>query len=197
MDFKDKTTAYGIMVQYGESARARTFLNNLTIQKPEHSDFVTVKNINLDYLANSDSYSVSSTDRNSLYNIGVADGFSSGYARSLYEVLTGERIEVIIPEVNVEGRSIENAKTVQPSILVYPNPVGDGLFNVSIDHLAKGEFCEMVITDATGQIKGRYAINENGIHHFEEENLSTGIYFLNIRDHIGQSLLQTKLVITN
>jgi Secretion system C-terminal sorting domain len=198
MDFKDKTTAYGIMVHYGELARASVFVNTLSTQTQEQSDFVAVQNINLDYLIQPGQYVLSETNRNYLYNVGTTDGSFNGYARSLYEVLTGERIEVEIPEVGGEDRNnVATPNIVLPVISVYPNPSGNGKFNLQIGHLSPNSTYDVSLTDATGRLHHNISITSEGIYGIGSEQMPSGLYILTIIDDSGYTLFQSKLVILN
>jgi hypothetical protein len=198
MDFKDSTTAYGIMVHYGELARATTFLNTLSVQTQEQSDFVGVQHINLDYLAQPTQYELSETDSSYLYAVGTSSGSFNGYARSLYEVLTGERIEVEIPEVGTEERSaVTPSDHDLPAILAYPNPSGNGYFNLQIGRLPQDVTYSASLVDATGRILESITIDTEGAYRIGGEQFTSGVYFLTVKDNSGNSLLQSKLVILN
>jgi hypothetical protein len=198
MDFKDKTTAYGIMVHYGELSRARTFLNSLVPQTREESDFVAVQHINLDYLGDTRHYVLSETTNNYLYSVGTLDGPFDGYARSLYEVLTSERIEVEIPEVGTEERSVSLSSDVASmDMQVYPNPSGDGIFNLSIEGLPQGNAHSTTPTDAFGRLVHKFNVSSDGVYSISSERLSPGMYFLIVRDEFGYTLFSSKLVVSN
>ncbi len=198
MDFKDRTTAYGIMVHYGELSRARTFLNSLVPQTREESDFVAVQHINLDYLGDTRHYVLGETTRNYLYSVGTLDGPFDGYARSLYEVLTGERIEVEIPEIRTEERS-EALSSLAASLvmLVYPNPSGNGIFNLSVEGLPQGAAHSAILTDAFGRLVQNVNVSTDGMYGIGSERLSPGLYFLTVRDGFGHTLFSSKLVVFN
>ncbi len=199
MDFKDKTTAYGIMVHYGELARARIFVNNIGgTQTQAQSDFIAVQNINLDYLANPAQYILSETNKNYLHGVGTTDGAFNGYARALYEVLTGERIEVEIPEVVIEDRGKAVSSKIEfPLISVYPNPSGNGLFNLQIGQLSQNATYVASLSDATGRLCHFVSMASNGTYSIGNELLPSGLYFLNVKDDSGNRLFQSKLVILN
>jgi hypothetical protein len=198
MDFKDRTTAYGIMVHYGELSRARTFLNSLVPQTREESDFVAVQHINLDYLGDTRHYILSETTKNYLYSVGTLDGPFDGYARSLYEVLTGERIEVEIPEVGTEERSESLSSDVAPLVmLVYPNPSGNGIFNLSVEGLPQGAAHSATLIDAFGRLVHNVNVSGDGVYGISSERLSPGLYYLTVRDEFGYTLFSSKLIVSN
>ena len=193
MDFNDQTTAYGIMVQHGELSRANTFLNSLHTQSDEQFNFIAVQNINLDYLEDPASYELTLTNRNLLYSIGTAAGSLNGYARSLYEILTGERIETEIP---IDWRSASETLSGQNLTLVkvFPNPLIEDFVNVSIENLAERFPCEAILTDAFGRIHSLKKIFEDGTYQLNESKLQCGIYFISVIDNLGNRIFQSKLI---
>lgn len=198
MDFKDRTTAYGIMVHYGELSRARTFLNNFAPQTREESDFVAVQHINLDYLSDTRHYVLGETTKNYLYSVGTLDRPLDGYARSLYEVLTGERIEVEIPEVGTEERSeVLSSAAALLFMLVYPNPSGNGIFNLSVEGLPQGAVHSATLTDAFGRLVYSVNVSSDGVYGIGSERLLPGLYFLTVRDGFGYTLFSSKLLVSN
>lgn len=198
MDFKDWTTAYGIMVHCEELGRARIFVNSLSTQTQDQSDFKTVQNINLDYLAQPRLYEISEANRNYLYAVGTANGALNGYARSLYEVLTGERIEVEIPDVGIEDRESSTISDAMPAaILVYPNPSSNGVFNLKIGRVPTGATYTAMLTDATGRPCHQVTITTDGEYGLSSESLPSGIYFLTVRDALSHTLFYSKLVVFN
>ncbi|MDX1910026.1 MAG: T9SS type A sorting domain-containing protein [Saprospiraceae bacterium] len=196
MDFKDKTSAYGIMVHYGELARANAFLNTLNTQTQDQSDFVVVQQINLAYLAHPADYELSEVDRNYLYTVGTSDGAFNGYARALYEVLTGERIKVEIPEVDSQERNnTGTTMATTPLISVYPNPSGNGVFNLQIGHLSQNTTYNVMVNDATGRLRHTASISKEGTYSLGNEQMPSGLYFLTIRDDSNHTLFQSKLIV--
>jgi hypothetical protein len=186
------------MVHYGELNRAGAFLNTLNAQTEEQSDFVDVQQINLAYLAHPADYELSEIDRSYLFSVGTSDGAFNGYARALYEVLTGERIEVEIPEVGGQERNdTDDLLTGLPLISAYPNPSANGIFTLKIGHLSQNTTYDVMLNDATGRLWNTTNISKEGTYSLGNEQMPSGIYFLTIRDDSNNTLFQSKLVILN
>jgi hypothetical protein len=193
MTFEDSIIAYGIMVEFGELTRARSFLNVLHPHNQEQTNFVTVQNINLDYLAHPQAYSASQSTKNQLYSIGTSDGPYNGYARSLYEVLTCERIEVDIP---IEWRSITSNinEDEQPSLRLFPNPSSDDYFTVYLNGLAEGNYHIRLITPM-GSVISEQLIRGNGEYSVGSSDITAGLYFVTLNDDIGTTILHSKILL--
>ncbi len=176
MDFLNKTTAYGIMVASSEYDRASAYLNSLETQNQEQLDFIKVQHINLDYLSNQQEYQVTSETKDYLYKVGKTDGSLNGYARSLYEVLTGERIEVEIPEVIIKRTlplSNDNLKT--SDFVVYPNPAQSDMCTLSINKVDGAQRYDVFLSDATGTVSRTWKFEANGDHSLNLDHIPSGI----------------------
>jgi hypothetical protein len=196
MDFKDMTTAYGIMVAHGELARAGAFLSSLNTQGQEQSTFVGVQNINLAYLSQPNAYELSAADSAFLSVVGRSNGAFGGYARSLYEVLTGQRIEVEIPDVSTEERQGEPLHGhVGFSASLYPNPSRSGIFNLQTAGLLQGAVCSALLFDINGREQLRYKLTSDGTYQIGSDTLPTGLYLLVVKDEAGFTLFQSKIAI--
>jgi cytoskeletal protein CcmA (bactofilin family) len=202
MDFKDKTTAYGLIVHLGDLNRARTFLNSIATQTAEQNNFKAVQNINLDYLSNPFQYVLSAENKSFLYNVGTSEnGPFDGYARSLYEILTGERIEVNIPNVAARPRSeskvSDNKKNNSEGFAIYPNPSLDGIFNLSISKMPENAIFQASLQDLTGRTLQNLEIRQSGIYQIGTSQLVQGVYLLKVEDSFNTIVYQSKLVITH
>ena len=167
MTFIDWTTAFGIMVQAGELSRADTFLNSLSTLSAEEDNFVTVQNINLDYLNNPSAYVLTQGKKDTLYSIGTTEGALNGYARSLYEVLTGERIEIEIP-IDWRGSEEITSSWIPTKVSVFPNPLIDDYFQITIENLGDKNTCQLV---------------------------PNGVYMVSVIDNLNNQLYQNKLIV--
>jgi hypothetical protein len=193
MTFEDSITAYGIMVQFGELTRARTFLSSLQPRNQEQSNFIAVQNINLDYLAHPQAYNISPSTKNQLYVIGTSDGPYNGYARSLYEVLTGERIEVDIPlEWRSSASNINNIE--HPNLTLFPNPSLDENFKVRLTGLTEGSYYIRLITPI-GQVISEQPIYGNGEYRVGLDDNNKGLFFVTVNDDGGTVILHSKILL--
>jgi hypothetical protein len=198
MDFMGKITAYGIIVHNGQITRAKTYLNTLLLQNQEQIDFVAVQNINLDYLEEPFAYELQQADKNYLFSVGTSDGTLNGYARSIYEVLTGERIEVQVPEIIIErSDSFNNSQEKIQEIRFSPNPVLNGVISIRGTNLISNEMCKISLMDLSGVNKHFWEFAASEKLDLNLIDVTTGIYFLKVVDSKGKILLQTKLVVFN
>ncbi len=195
MNFKDSTAAFGILVSNGDVSRARNLLNSITPRNSEQTNFITVQNINLDYLEDPTSYEISSQDEEDLYDIGITDGPFNGYARSLYEILTGERIEVEVPLEWRSNYSTSSNEVKHPVINVYPNPSKGNSFYVDLSQLEDGEH-NIKLTDLLGRIIAELKILGEGIYTFDKEYVPDGIYYVSIWN-MNNTLIGSKVLIAN
>lgn len=197
-DFMNKTTAYGIMVTFGEYNRARTYLESLEVQNIDESNFKWVQGINLDYLQNMFEYSLVEEDRLRLEQIGRADGSLNGYARSLYEVLTGERIEVNFaePEGSGGGERGQNAGWREDlTVSTFPNPVRNGRLSIAVSGITSTGTLRSELFDLSGRQSAYQSIVTDGTFSMDVSSLPDGVYFLKVSNTENEVLYQTKVVI--
>ncbi len=197
-EFMNKITAYGMMLYNGEIGRARTYLNALVTSTTEEYDFKAAQFINLDYLSDVKSYQLSATNKNLLYNIGKRAYPLNGYARSLYQVLTGERLELEKPNIgNRSSRGGELFSNLNEGIYSAPNPVSNGTHIIYFNSKQHDQDFKIQLVDVNGQNvyfgqsigKLEYEINTS--------DLTDGLYFLRISNQLGETAYQAKLVVMN
>lgn len=195
MNFKDSTAAFGILVSKGDISSARNLINSITPRNTEQTNFKMVQNINLDYLEDPTTYELSSQDEEDLYDIGTTDGPFNGYARSLYEILTGERIEVEVPLEWRSNSSSSSNEVKQPVITVYPNPSAGNSFYVDLSQLEDGVH-NIKLTDLLGRTVSEFKIPGDGIYTFDIEHVPDGIYYVSIWN-MNNTLIGSKVLISN
>lgn len=197
--FMNKTTAYGIMVTFGEYNRARTYLETLPAQSADEMNFKWVQGINLDYLQNMFEYNLVEADRLQLAQIGRTDGPYNGYARALYEVLTAERIEVEFAELEEPGvgeRGQTNSNT-ELTVSTFPNPVQKGKLNIFVSGLTTTNTLRGELFDLRGRQSAYQPIATDGTFSMDVGSLPSGVYFLKVSNPDNEVLYQTKVVIIN
>ena len=186
-----KMIAYSLIVRSGNYARARIYLNAMSLSSQDKldyntiqnikQDYNTIQNINLDYLSDYLNYQLSVADKNKLYNIGIKAHSYSGYARSLYYVLTGNRVPVNLTKSN--GQSTPRSKSklntfdAMSQLSVYPNPVRGGEVTVDLSKHTENIFSVHLV-----DLQGRVLINKvdvaNEKINLNVANLKEGIYFI-------------------
>jgi hypothetical protein len=98
---------YGSMVTNNDYTDALAFLDGLLLDDEEEFDFVEVQKINIKRLMNFE-YKVSEKELDVLFHIGHKFNIpSSGYARSLYRYITGEKIQAPTPELIYNNEELE------------------------------------------------------------------------------------------
>lgn len=197
-DFANMTTAYGIMVAFGEYQRARAFINTYPASNNEEKNFKWVQGINLDYLESFHEYSLSEENKLLMRQIGESEGPYNGYARALYEVLTNERIEVKFAEIDDTKNQERNGFTSSlHSISVYPNPVRNG--KVIIEGPTMGDTLSpyLELTDLNGYkwVCSTSITGDNKT--IDVSLLPTGLYMLKIINHTTGELQCKKIIIIN
>ncbi len=197
LGFQGRMNAYGIMVEFQEYNRARNQLNNTVSSSLEEQNFLAVQQINLNYLSNIREFALSEPDQNFLYAVGTSPGPLNGYARALYEVLTGNRIEVDIPEFTVErSEQAQTAMERQAHIYSYPNPVQNNQHTLVFDEPLGIQDYSATLLDATGKTLRNWQLNGKNQFVLTLENVPQGIYLLQVFDENGLSAYRTNLVIT-
>ena len=198
-DFMNKTTAYGIMVTFGEYSRAMAYLDTLTVLNTEESNFKWVQSINLDYLQDIFEYNLTEQDRLQLAQIGRAEGPYTGYARSLYEVLTGERIEVHFAELEeAEPREPGQSESkIEPTISTFPNPVLNGRLYIEVTGLSASSGLQIALFDIHGRLSAQQPTASDGTHSIDVSRLASGMYLLKVSSSGKEVLYQTKVTILN
>lgn len=197
-DFMNKATAYGIMVSFGEYDRARAYLQALPAENIDEMNFKWIQGINLDYLQNRLEYDLKEENRLLIRQIGRSGGPLNGYARSLYEVLTGERIDVEF--ANLEGyeshQRNENAyEGEQMSIFAFPSPVQNGRLNITVSGGETRSVLQSTIFDSRGVQWISEFVTSDGASSLDVSSLPPGIYFFRVCDSRNEVLYQTKVVI--
>ncbi|MEM1324024.1 MAG: T9SS type A sorting domain-containing protein [Bacteroidota bacterium] len=194
--FNYRIQAYGLMVNFGELPRARTYLNELAIATQEESDFVTVQQLNLDYLANMQEYVLEESDAALLYQLARKPAPLSGYARSLYEVLTGEKVELDIPDFEEEFLPRQQNRQLEgKTIYSAPNPVVNGKHIVYFENNSSTVMHHLRVYD----LHGKQWLDQSNIigdtYLVDCARWPAGLYWLEIKDEREKIIYQTKIVV--
>ncbi|PLX02901.1 MAG: hypothetical protein C0595_08900 [Marinilabiliales bacterium] len=91
----------------------------------------------------------------------------------------------------IEAKPVGTIETGENSISVYPNPATDQLFIKS----SKNMNCKIQMIDIYGAIVGEYMLENNS--NIDVSNLSSGLYFINIKDLNTQNVTVKKVIIRN
>lgn len=195
-DFNHKLYAYGLMVESNQLNRARSYLNGLTTSNTEQVNFIQAQNIYLDFLQNRSNYQLTAADHLRLVNIGNGRLPLDGYARSIYEVITGNKIELEIPSAGstLRPRSSEVQKKID-IINIYPNPSANGQLNIFIESSDQSTY-NVVVYDLFGRIVYVKSVT-GGVHTISTLQWTEGIYIVDVADENGNKLKVQKIVVTH
>lgn len=200
-DFLRKTKVYGMMVKDKETTLARNYLNALPTATEEETDFKTVQNINLDLIEGDfvpfDNFSDDEgEEREQDPRIGVLREIGlkfhqplSGYARSLYFVLTGERILIELNS-DIGYEEVETLNEHSGSFYLYPNPTGGNEVMLTVPENIKSGFFQ--IFDMTGKMSVELPIIGETVR-VNTSEWTSGLYLLQVYND-EDVLWQTKFV---
>ena len=177
-EFLARTIVPSLYVSEGNYKKARTSLNAIPTASQLEVDYVKTQRVYYKYLENGVE-SILASQLNLLKSIGLSQGPTNGYARSVYYLITGERLRLEKPEyVTIEKRA--NTKTAaERKIISFPNPVRRSILNINISDDELQEY-QVNLVNMDGKLVRQVEClsNEKLIIHTDE--MSSGIYILNI-----------------
>jgi hypothetical protein len=176
--FRLRIMAYALMMNAHEVDRARAYINSLNTDGEGEQAFVQSQNIYLDYLNNRSSFELSNADRNYLLSVARDKNPYSGYTRSIYYKLTGERINIEFEHLDgSKSNTRAISKKMDSRLNVFPNPVIDNYFHVSIDEFSHDSKYLIKILSLDGKV-------------IESTNISENIIRININENQGVFIVQ-------
>ena len=114
---------FGIYMKSKQFNKASILLTNMEEREQFQTDFIAVQSINLQRLNNQGiTFELSNAQKEILESIVASHNRSSGYAWSLYHILTGEKLIIDLPIVESRSHLEENAENKKSSLRVFPNP---------------------------------------------------------------------------
>ncbi len=194
-DLSLQTIGFGILANERLYDEAQIYLNTLPSNgDADVIDFITTQQINMGYLLNKGSYILSPENRGKLLELGNKTTSVSGFARSLYYKLTGERLPItfIHSERSLEPRS-NNSSTTISNIMSYPNPVSGDTYYVSISERSEQTTYQIKIYNTQGSLMRSFDVTGNGQHNVDISTLNTGMYLLSI-EASGMNVYNSKFV---
>ena len=182
--FSHQIMAYALMMENNEMQRANNYLNSLVTNDNAQVDFVQVQNIYHDYLQNPESFYLSPSTRQSVRSKALESNELSGYIRSIYHILTGERLRIEMehllsatPRIKEPGKENSEFK-----IHTYPNPASADEYYVHIPVAWGDQECRIRIRDMKGKLFAS-SMGYPGINTVDVKNLDSGVYILEIYSH--------------
>lgn len=178
--FSHKIMAYAIMMESGELTRASTYLNSLITENSAEVDFIDASNLYITYLSDRNNFVLSEIARESLRYKAMQPNELSGYIRSIYHALTGERISIVLPHTNLSGQGITNTIESQvDKISSYPNPVIDDEHIVFIPEIEVENKISINLIDMTGRIIESIS-GHSGENRLDMSHVPLGLYIVEV-----------------
>ena len=194
-DLSLQTIGFGILLEGMLYQDAQTYINSFpTDGGADATDFVQTQMINMDYIQNRGIYQLSEINRARLMQLGNKTTPVSGFARSLYYKLTGEKMPItfIHSERNVVPRSIPE-KQNKSNIVTYPNPVQGNVYHVDISEPNTNAIYQVKMYNLQGNVVQQLSITGNGQHDIDISTINAGMYLLSVESS-GISVYNTKFV---
>lgn len=178
--FSHKIMAYAIMMESNELTRATTYLNGLTLENSAQSDFVFANNLYLSYLKNRDEFVLPNTTKETLKAKAMATNELSGYARSIYYALTGERLRIPLSHtIQTEPRTSNFINFSAGTIASYPNPVTGDEHIVEINTKVYDQKYVISVRDIMGRVL-KTVNGGQGDNILDMTDISNGIYIVEV-----------------
>ena len=192
--FELAQAVYGSMVTNNDYTDALAFLDGLLLGDEEEYDFVEVQKINLKRLMNF-KYKVSEKELDVLFHIGHKFNIpSSGYARSLYRYITGEKIQAPTPELIYNNEELEKrtSSITNTNFKIVENPTSNTLkFSYEIE-----SDVSISLFNTYGQLMLQSRLDHSE-HLFSTDisSLISGLYIVTlIDDKSGKVIFSEKLM---
>jgi len=168
---------YGWYVLQQDYSQAATILNSLSEQNANQVQFKQVQRINLKRMQD---MPITVEDIDLIYTIATDTKPAQGYARSLYHLLTGSRLDITYPDLSRAGTP-RASKVTKVKTQIHPNPT-EGSIKVTAPKIMS----EIRVMDITGQQV--FSIQPNSKKaNMDMRSLQNGIYLLQIRDVDGKA----------
>lgn len=163
---------FGLHVMFGDLNEANSTLLGLEESSKNQIQFKQLQLINLKRIKGEDEAGpITASEINLVHQIAVDYESTSGFARSLYFVLTGIRLPYNIPDLR---DAVPRNGPIAEKLLLYPNPVND-LLTLSY---AGGRFTNVEILDQFGKIVYSVKGTDLSDNQIDVSGLSNGVYFI-------------------
>ncbi len=171
---------------------AQQYLNTFGDNGEEGTDFVAIQNINLQYMINRGNFILSNGTKEAIRSLGDKTTPISGFARSLYYKLTGEKIPLnfIYSDDETEIRAKKDVLEDE-LVRIYPNPASD-LLHIDIKLEVDTKFTYDIM-DTQGRIMKSGSLLGASQSILDISSLPKGMYFINILNE-EQSISVQKIV---
>ncbi|MFT6335727.1 MAG: hypothetical protein ACJATI_002482 [Halioglobus sp.] len=176
---------------YESPSTSRQRTSSLNASAQEEYDFVTAIDQYINWLSEED-YKIDQSDLTDIYHIGLKYHAYSGYARSIYFILTGQIINPTLPPFPVYSgpRSVKE-ENGSYKISVFPNPSSNEIKIMLSSDEVDDQF-EIEFYNNEGRVV-KQATTSNKELKISIEDLSPGIYFIKVNTKAGK-VMQSKFV---
>lgn len=193
--FSHKIMAYGLIAESGDYSRAASYLNAIPTVSSGESEFVQSQNLFLNYITQGENFVLTNQQKTSLKAIAKSENEWSGFARTIYYVLTGEKIKIDLPHLipaNPRSRVETNAEN---SIVIqsYPNPVSNGEQHIVNIQAENGNTQYQI---SLFDMMGKEVISKkakNGENALDLNTFNKGIFILEVTTD-GKQIYSNKLI---
>lgn len=193
-EFLYKTHIFGLLASRQNYQLAASYINSMQTSTQEETDFIFTQTLNLNRLENHE-YVPDSIELIDLYQIGIKTDPLAGYARSLYQYFTDEKIDLGLEEDDdlSENRFIPEIMDEKQSIVkLYPNPFSD---MVSIDYRFIND-TGIEIFNTVGQLVWFADFSKGeGFENIDLSKMHPGIYYVLITDKKTETTLYVEKII--
>jgi hypothetical protein len=185
LEFDTRIFGFGVYLTAARITDARTSLATLSPVSQEEQDFVWTQDLYLNFLDSpQDAYTLTPADSTQLLNIAQSRDQYSGYARSIYQVITEERITAALAPIKETKSLSAPSQTGEKSINIfdaYPNPVHSGELNVLLNEEAiSGTGWTLSLSDTRGKLLIQKTVDGLSSVMIDLSDLSNGIYVLQL-----------------
>lgn len=158
---------------------AQQYLNTFGDNSTDGIDFVTIQNINLQYMNNRGNFVLSNSTKEAIRTLGDKTSPISGFARSLYYKLTGEKMPIIFIYGGGETGIRTKKDVIEDELVkIYPNPTSD-LLHIDIKLEVDTKYTYDIM-DTQGRIVKSGSLRGVGQSTLDVNSLPRGMYFINI-----------------
>jgi len=159
----------------GDYGNAEALLNSLSEDNANQVQFKQVQEVNMKRIKGEEVYS---REIDLVQTIALGNEPASGYARTLYSILTGIRLPIHFPDLD-KSSAPRSSKTMFKSTMIYPNPTS-GVVYIE----ANADIREIKVVDISGKQVLKMSPNSSRV----EVDMSTfeyGIYIFHMVDQNG------------
>lgn len=170
--------------------KAKEQLRSIKINNVEEENYLKVQEIYYEFVYKK--HYPSSDKLDFLKNVGISQKSINGFARSVYYIITGERIKLERPKNDVRQREKDIKNESFREVKIFPNPVQDK-FHITVLENRNIESYKVDIFDLSGNKLNGQTIESNQQIEFDTSILSPGLYIVKIMSASGELIALEKI----